>query len=48
MVKKERHFKWTPKAKVAFENIKDAISSTSVLSNPNMSKDFLMYVFSSH
>lgn len=48
MLKKERHFKWTPEAKEAFEKIKDAISSAPMLSNPDMSKDFIIYVFSSH
>lgn len=48
MLKKETHFKWTPEAKEAFEKIKDAICSAPVLSNPDMSKDFIMYVFSSH
>lgn len=46
MRKKETHFKWTPEAKGDFDKIKDAICSAPVLSNPNMSKDFIMYVFS--
>lgn len=48
MLKREMHFKWTPEAKEAFERIKYAISSTLVLSNPDMSKDFIMYVFFSN
>lgn len=48
MPKKEACFKWTPKAKEAFKKIKDAIYSAPMLSNPDMSKDFIMYVFSSH
>lgn len=41
------HFKWTLEAKEAFEKIKDVFSSAPVLSNPDMSKGFIMYVFSS-
>lgn len=48
MLKKKTHFKWTLKAKEAFENIKYAIYSAPVLSNSDMSKDFIMYVFSRH
>lgn len=45
MLKKDLHFKWTPEAKVPFKKIKEAISSAPVLANPDMSKDFLMYVY---
>lgn len=48
MLKKEMHFKWTLEDKEAFEKIEEAIYSTPVLSNLDMSKDFIMYVFSSH
>ncbi|XP_059075179.1 uncharacterized protein LOC131875162 [Cryptomeria japonica] len=47
MLKREMHFKWTPEAEEAFVKIKDGISFDPVLSNPNMSKDLIMYVFSS-
>lgn len=48
MLKKDTHFKWILEAKEVFEKIKDAISSALVLSNPDMSRDFIMYVFSSN
>lgn len=48
MLKKDIHFKWTTKAKKAFHEIKNAICLAPVLSNPDMSKDFIMYVFFGH
>lgn len=47
MLKKEILFKWTSDGKDAFKKIKEAIFSSLVLSNPDMTKDFIMYVFSS-
>lgn len=35
----------TPKAKGAVDKSKDAVCSVPVLSNPDMSKDFIMYIF---
>lgn len=48
MLKREIHFKWTPKEKEGFEKIKDAISLALVLSNRNMSRDLIMNVFSNN
>lgn len=45
MLKKDIHFKWTTQAKKAFDEIKNAICSAPVLSNLDMSKDFIMYIF---
>lgn len=47
MLKKDLHFKWTQEAKEVIEKMKEAISSTLVLVNPILSKDFLMYVYAS-
>lgn len=48
MLKKDRHFKWTLEEKEAFDKIKDVISSAPILSNFDMSKDFIMYAFSNN
>lgn len=46
MLKNEMHFKWTSNRKDTFEKIKEAICLAPMLSNPDMAKDFIMYVFS--
>lgn len=45
MLNKDIHFKWTAEAKNSFDQIKHVICSALVLSNPDMSKDFIMYVY---
>lgn len=48
MIKKDTHFKWMSEAKEAFEKIKEAISSAPILANPDMSRDFCMYVYANN
>lgn len=46
MLKKDQYFKWNDQAIEAFEKFKEAISSSSMLVNLDLSKDFIMYVYS--
>jgi len=45
MLKKDKEFKLTPKGRQSFERIKKSISTAPILVNPNLSKDFIMYVY---
>lgn len=47
MLKKDQPFKWNDSTRHAFERVKEAISSIPVLVNPDLSKDFIMYVYNS-
>lgn len=47
MLRKDQPFKWTNKEREAFEKIKGAISSALVQVNLDLSKYFIMYVYSS-
>jgi hypothetical protein len=47
MLKKENKFKWKTKAKDSFECIKKVIGEAPVLANPNYTKEFLIFSFSS-
>lgn len=45
MIKKDVQFKWTSVEKEAFDKLKDALVVTTALQSPDLSKDFLLYVF---
>ena len=47
MLKKDSVIEWTTEAKAAFDDIKKDISQALVLTNPNFSKDFLIFTFAS-
>jgi hypothetical protein len=47
MIKRYMQFKWTPLEKESFENIKTIIANVPCLRSPDLSKDFLLYTFSS-
>jgi hypothetical protein len=47
MLKKGSEIKWTPEARKYFEDIKVALTKAPVLANPNFSKDFILFSFSS-
>jgi len=49
MLKKDAKIEWTPVAKAAFEDIKEAISNALMLTSPDYTKPFYIYSFvSSH
>lgn len=45
MLKKDVPFSWTNEGKKNFELIKEALSSTPTLVNPNFTKDFIMHAY---
>ena len=47
MLKKGAGFKWNVEAKKSFESVKLALTQAPVLINPDFSKDFLIFSFSS-
>ena len=47
MLKKEQGIKWTLEAKTSFELVKQALTKTPVLINPNFSKYFYIFSFAS-
>ena len=47
LLKKEVHFYWDDRAQRYFEALKKALSSALVLSPPNYSKDFILYLVAS-
>ena len=47
LLKKEVHFYWDDQAQRSFEALKKALSSTLVLSPPDYSKDFILYLAAS-
>ena len=47
LLKKDAKFEWMDEGKVAFKSIKDAISMSPVLINPDYSKEFQLFSFAS-
>ena len=47
LLKKEVHFYWDDQAQRSFEALKKALSSTPVLSPPDYSRDFILYLAAS-
>ena len=47
LLKKDAKFEWMDEGKDAFKSIKDAISKSPVLINPDYSKEFQIFSFSS-
>jgi len=47
MLRKDHEIKWTLEARSSFDQIKQAIGQSPVLINPDYSKDFLIFSFSS-
>ena len=47
LLKKEDPFYWDERAQRSFEDLKEALSSAPVLSPPNDSKDFILYLATS-
>ena len=45
MLKREIGVKWTIEAKQSFELVKQALTQTPVLINPNFTKDFFIFSF---
>ena len=45
MLKKDSMIEWTLEEKASFDDIKKAISQAPVLTNPNFTKDFLIFTF---
>ena len=47
MFRKDSKVKWTMETKQAFEEIKQALTQTPVLTSPNFYKDFIIFSFAS-
>jgi len=48
MIRKDGYFKWDDEKKYDFNNIKSAISQSSMLRSPDFSKDVFLYMFVSN
>jgi hypothetical protein len=47
MLRKGSEVKWNPEAKKYFEDIKGALTKALVLANPDFTKDFILFSFTS-
>ena len=47
MLSKDQDVKWTPKSKLSFEKIKQALTEAPVLVRPDFSKYFITFYFAS-
>jgi hypothetical protein len=47
LLKKDQRFEWIDDIQMAFNNIKNAISTTPVLISPNFNKDLIIHSFAS-
>ncbi|CAG2190886.1 unnamed protein product [Mytilus edulis] len=47
LLKKDQRFKWTPECDIAFENLKDRLTSAPILSFPHLDKPFILATDSS-
>ncbi|CAC5378615.1 unnamed protein product [Mytilus coruscus] len=47
LLKKDQRFRWTPECDIAFENLKDRLTSAPILSFPHLDKPFILATDSS-